>query len=155
MDERMKQQILDSGALDLDNLTHFKVGDENTATEFKRLGELRRLYFAKYGKDWLRHFDEDVMGSRDYDTDWSMKMANTAIYDGKLPFILGNGSARVEVPQLYEQRMRELYGDRYDELKHHAPGDERVVKLLLEDVAKTGRWTDMPDEIRTMYEPKK
>lgn len=154
MDERMKQQILDSGALDLDNLTHFKVGDENTAANVRRYAMLADMYREKYGDDWHRRYVEEVEGRCDYGVNLVLKFANTAIYNGRLPRVMGNGDLKFKLPSLYERRMRELYGDQYDELRNHEPGDERVVKLLLDEVSKTGRWVDMPDKLRALYGPK-
>lgn len=50
-----------------------------------------------------------------------------------------------------EDRQRELYGDRYDELVQHKYGDSRVVELLLQDAIRTGKWKELPDELWDEY----
>ena len=52
MDEKRMREALGNGELDLDNLTHFEFGDENTASDVVRLGKLRCLYQDKYGGDF-------------------------------------------------------------------------------------------------------
>ena len=49
------------------------------------------------------------------------------------------------------ERMHELYGDEFDELRHHMDADSRVIELLIQDAIRTGKWKELPDELQDEY----
>lgn len=101
---------------------------------------------ANHGDEWWKQYLRETGMIADYDV--VAKRVNKAIYAGACPFV----SDSVEpMYALYETRMRQLYGNRYDELKNHAFADVRVVDLLLQDAVNTGKWKELPDELQDQY----
>lgn len=109
----------------------------------------REEYKRKYGSLWMTKYMEDKGLVCDYDS--CLKIVNEAIYYGCRPHITGTFEALVSCYDLYEKRAREFYGDRYDELVYHEPGDRHIAKLLLDDAVKTGKWKELPDELQSEY----
>lgn len=107
-------------------------------------------YREKYGDDWILRWLDD--NSTPDDVDGDMKFINTAIYHGETATISCSTMKQFEeFNKKQEDRQRELYGDRYDELVQHKYGDSRVVELLLQDAIRTGKWKELPDELWDEY----
>lgn len=103
-------------------------------------------YQAKYGNDWFEHFcDDDGQDTDAHPCDCEMYAVNSAILHGVR---IDGGKHWVDKQ---EARMRELYGDRYDELKIHKPWDKRVAELLITDAVKTGKWKELPQDLWEEY----
>lgn len=83
--------------------------------------------------------------------DETMQFINGNIYDRGSHYMTGTPEAISRILSAREARMRELYGDRYDELSHCMPRDERVKECLIADALKTGKWMELPDELRDEY----
>lgn len=116
--------------------------------EIRREGEQEKAsYKAKYGDDWYKHWVASIC--IDYDAD--MKCANEGIYFGEVPFVMGTGDHVKLSRKRISDRMHALYGDRYEELRHHEPGASWAVELLLNDALKTGKWKELPDCLQDEY----
>lgn len=124
------------------------IGAERRA-KMKACREEREAYKRRYGSQWLKKYMDDKGLACDYDS--CLKIVNEAIYYGGRPHITGTFEALVSCYDLYEKRAHEFYGDRYDELVYHDPGDRHIAKLLLDDAVKTGKWKELPDELQSEY----
>ena len=103
----------------------------------------------QYGSDWHRVYMERYYIN---DCKENRRYINQLIYDGNnfLPMIADKKYADIVLAER-EHRMREVYGDRYDELYHHKPGDPVVCERLIQDALKTGRWDELPEELQEEY----
>lgn len=129
--------------LDFDSLDRIKSEDE----------QKQQMYKDKYGDDWFMEYcyGEGIF-DRDEDCyDSYMKGINTAIYYGCWSSVSGNSKYVMLVPKMQEDRMHELYGDKYEELKNHPAADPRIIELLINDAIKTGKWRELPDELQEEY----
>lgn len=145
-----KKNMFDLGGLD--TYEHLFVGlKEEFSQMLKEEAEIKAEYVRKYGKEegLCRYFDS-FADDCNLDYDLALKDVNFAIYYGAMPF-MSDRKMFVDFEKRYEARMRELYGGRYDELKHHSRGDSRVVKILLQDALRTGKWKELPDELYEEY----
>lgn len=137
--------------LSLKNLGTYD-SDANKVERQSKLNDVRRereLYKQKYGSQWFKKYAVDKGLMPDYDI--TLKETNEFIYLGREPFFI-DWTPRLKMCQdLYAERTHALYGDAYDELIHHEPGDIRVVELLLSDAVKTGKWRELPDELQSDY----
>lgn len=50
-----------------------------------------------------------------------------------------------------DDEIREVYGDRYEELRYHEAKDPEVSELLVRHAIKTGKWRELPKELHSMY----
>lgn len=116
-------------------------------------GEARRAAFReKYGAEWKKHYDawrveQGLLPHPDCDLD--TKTMNEGIYEGDLVRVVGYGAGQFMLRQY--AHLCEVYGDAYDRLKRHLPGDPEAVELLLRWAEKTGRWRDLPDCLQDEY----
>ena len=138
-----------SSGLSLSGLTSFAL-DANAVSEFSRENDSRLVEYCRlYGKReaMLRVLREDGF-LPDYDS--RAKYANECIYAGSWPSYT-DGAGPVGYKEQFERRLRDLYGSRYDELKHHEYADPRVADILIEDAIRTGRWKELPDDLQPDY----
>lgn len=139
--------------LELSGLSAPEVDFSDVKEYLGQMDELFEECVGKYGADeGSSIFVKELFGDRLADYDCDSKTVNCAIYDGCMPLVTASGNRVKHLAKLYEQRMRELYGDDYDDLVDHARGDKRVVQLLLDDAVRTGKWKELPDELQGMYE---
>lgn len=140
-----------ANSLSLSGLTEFDL-------DFDRLDQIdaereqkQQMYKDKYGDDWYIRYlhEEGIITGGDYDT--YAKSVNTAIYYGCWASVSGNSKYVMLVPKMQEDRMHELYGDKYEELKNHPAADPRIIELLIADAIKTGKWKELPDELQEEY----
>lgn len=101
----------------------------------------------QYGDKWFAEYV--AMDRTDYDR--YLKIANECIYEGCMPDIVGFGPGVEKHRRIMFDRMHEIYGSRYDELRHHEPCESWAAELLLNDAVKTGRWKELPDELQDEY----
>lgn len=125
--------------LDFDSLNQIKAERERK----------QQMYKDKYGDKWFTEYLHGEGFVADYDI--YAKSVNTAIYYGCWASVSGNNKHVMLVPKMQEDRMHELYGDRYEELKNHPAADSRIIELLIADAIKTGKWKELPDEIQEEY----
>lgn len=145
-----KKDIFDLGGLD--TYEHLFVGlREEFSQMLKEEAAKEAAYIHKYGREeGLRQYMDDLVSGCTPDYDIDLRSVNVAIYCGCMP-LMSSRKMYVSLEKRYEARMHELYGDRYNELKHHSRGDSRVVEILLQDALKTGRWKELPDELHEEY----
>lgn len=135
--------------LELSGLSAPEVDFSDVKEYLGQMDELFEECVGKYGVDeGSSIFVKELFGDRLADYDCDLKTVNCAIYDGCMPLVTASGNRVKHLAKLYEQRMRELYGDDYDDLVNHARGDKRVVRLLLDDAVRTGKWKELPDELQ-------
>lgn len=129
--------------LDLRQLEeYFEFDEESMDRSMRRYEEEKKRLTEKYGDEWS---DVYVKQHVRFVTDADRRRdANMWIYEGIEPCCPPRLPDHPYESICY-QRMREVYGDAYDRLRHHKSGDPEVVELLLQDAAKTGRWDELPE----------
>ena len=129
-------------ALDLSGLTMFDINSLE-ARKSAEAGKARRAALKaecieKYGDDWERHYMELLCPPLDYDVN-----------------LTGTPTAYVQMERKQEKRFREIYGDGYgdgwSEAVFHAPCDPVIGEWLLSDAIRTGKWKELPRELRDEY----
>lgn len=140
---------------DLDGLDTYEYLFEGLKEEFPRLlkeyAKKEAEYVRKYGREeGLRRYAMYLVTDDTIDYDVDLKDVNLAVYCGAAPMST-NRKLFLAFEKRYEARMRELYGDRYEELKNHRRGDSRVVEILLQDALKTGKWKELPNQLHEEY----
>lgn len=144
-------------ALDLSGLTMFDINSLE-ARKSAEAGKARRAALKaecieKYGDDWERHYMELLCPPLDYDVD--MLAINEAAYYGRRVIMTGTPTAYVQMERKQEKRFREIYGDGYgdgwSEAVFHAPCDPVIGEWLLSDAIRTGKWKELPRELRDEY----
>lgn len=102
---------------------------------------------AKYGDDWLEHYHEYMNPSLDYDME--SKLMNHDIYAGHMSHVTGTGSFDWILKS--HSRMHDVYGDAFERLQRHEPGNLEAVEPLLSWAIRTGRWRELPDCLQDEY----
>lgn len=145
-----KKNMFDLGGLDTYEYL-FEGLKEEFPKIMKEYAKKRAEYIREYGEDeGLRRYAIYLVTDDTIDYDVDLKDVNEAVYCGSTPWS-SNRKMLLDFMKRYEARMHELYGDRYNELKHHSRGDSRVVEILLQDALKTGKWKELPDELHEEY----
>lgn len=112
----------------------------------------RAEFKEKYGTEWKKYYDEWRVehGLLPHpDCDLQVKSMNEGIYEGDLVHISGDGTGELMLRQY--AHLREVYGEAYERLERHRPGDSEAVELLLQWAERTGRWRDLPDCLQDEY----
>lgn len=144
----IREEDLDLSVMD-DAMTSFSgTREERMArvrTGVERRRKAKERLYPIYGDKWLLEYarEEGILSTESM----QRKNINTLLYEGA-PYLATDGG----IPggyDLYLDRAREVYGREYDTLIHHAPGDPRVVRLLLQDASRTGRMDELPDCLRS------
>lgn len=140
----IQKSDLDLGGLtmpefDFDRVKQIRLQREAEQAEYKK----------KYGDTWHDKWWADKNPKPDYDQ--FLKSINTSIYEGRFMRLMGVGEEVAKRQKQVWDRMHEIYGNQYNKLEVHAPGDPRVIELLLQDALKTGKWNELPDCLQTEY----
>ena len=121
--------------------------------EIKRRVEearLERERFQKvYGDKWFEMWAR-ANGTWADDAHYR-KNSNWVIYQGKLLYMCVHTHRPIKETteyKIHEQRMREVYGERYEELKNHIGMRDDVTELLIQDAVRTKRWDELPEELQ-------
>lgn len=143
-------QTSGSNVFSLDNLVVQGV-DSGAEARMRQFDADLSEYESKYGANGILEYlaDKGLLVDKGYDR--LMKLANVAIYQGRAPCFTGTPEYVELMHAKWEARMRELYGDGFDDLRLHGPCDSRVGELLLADALRTGKWKELPDELQGEY----
>lgn len=131
------------GDLNLSGMDEYLGSPEQIRATVERVHAEVEVYEAKYGKDGLRRYLIDCGDILDFDLD--MQHVNAFLWYG-VP-VVGDRAFKARA----DERMHEIYGDRYDELKRHEWQDMEVAEMLIADAMKTGKWKELPDELQPLY----
>lgn len=143
---------MDTAMLNLTDLESGVIFDKCRMNAILAEQKTEQLEFQKkYGDVWKTYWLDDALHRHDADYDVFMKIVNTAIYYGERVRISGINRIAEKQRLRAEERMREVYGSEYEELKQHDSGDVRVVSLLLQDALRTKRWKELPDCLHDSY----
>lgn len=145
----MKKSDKKQSDLSLSGLTMPDFDSEEMRMRVKEFKEGEKRYKKMYGDEWQTKYMHDLGILRDIDYDEDMQHINECIYIGIKPSVSGVRCAYIT--ELWEKRMHELYGNKYDELCLHCDEDIRVKDLLLNDAIKTGKWKELPVRLQSEY----
>lgn len=136
--------------LSLENLTPSDLSPSLLKWTMARQNSCKLSYYEKYGREeGDRRFCMDAI-ERNRST--IRRSVNTRIYfTGEVNDPFNPEATRAEEEE-FEARLREVYGDQYDELVlHRVKRDPRVAELLIQEAMRTGVWEELPKELQPEY----
>lgn len=112
----------------------------------------------KHLLDETNKIDESVnispLDSMRNNDDIEERFFNTSIYNGITPTFHATLECREAAEKRFEEYKRNFYGDLYDELNNHTPGDPKVATLLIDRAIKRNNGAILPKALINEYKLK-
>lgn len=139
--------------LNLENLTMFDLegpeADARFAAVQAEIAAEKQAYQAKYGDEWRKYYyapkpEDDIL---------ERKCVNETIYKYGLSYPFMGDVYWRRTHGLRIARLRELFGDQYNEVvSTHTKNDSRVGEQLIQEALRTGEWRVLPDDLLDEYQ---
>lgn len=126
-------------------MEHVSVSPDDLRRMDEEIAREKAPFVEKYGKpEGIRRYMAAKAAEMRYDKE--MKAINTIFVWYGDP-VWASGTFRCKA----FARMRELYGNRYEELVKHERMSREIGKLLVDDAIRTGKWRELPDALQAEY----